>query len=580
MHLRRRLPAPVLPHRRRPAPRYDVSHVPAMHCYRTHSFLDTRRDTSTWALAAGGLQQKWKGLKQRTAWRYKALKDDATAIVFSDEMQKEVRLKPRNRRLDDPLACHNVLAAASTSSLNGMLGATSPEVSNQFCRTMVGFMLYSCTPSGRAKVLDVLTTQRLDEITIANRALVIRAIQRCLSLPLIRDKSALRSAAKNVICGTFGVELSALKEQIHLNEEAFIDPAGHIQFGTDMAAAGEGSARHRTSAHEEPPHSGDLIQLIFGNKNITEVVAMMQHIAVESLKVKEQQPHLVKVVSDIDDTLFPGWLDKRYPLHIPYPGVSELYARLSRGLAHDAKGDSLHPSITFLTARPRGWLSVGRYLTLQHLKKLGVPNVTVLNGSVKGLVSNEKIAGLKMDNFSRFAALFPEFKFVFFGDSGQGDALLASRLLKECAEQVLGAFIHDVNPLFARTGDGGVKRVYAAEGVEFFETFAGAALGAYKKGLISAKDVVAVADASTKELDDVLFVGPEAAATKAERRRDLQQDIDLIDTYLHGKFISRFLFNGSRGSASAYAASMDDNELERRCSHCYPHHTTVNVVRI
>uniref|UniRef100_M4BN56 Phosphatidate phosphatase APP1 catalytic domain-containing protein n=1 Tax=Hyaloperonospora arabidopsidis (strain Emoy2) TaxID=559515 RepID=M4BN56_HYAAE len=473
-----------------------------------------RRETSTWALAADGLQQKWKGLKQRTAWRYKTLKDDTTAIVFSDEMQKEVRLKPRNGRLDDPLACHNVLATASTSSLNGILGATSPEMSNQFCRTMVGFMLYSCTPSGRAKVLDVLTKQRLGEITIANRALVIRAIQRCLSLPLIRDKSALHSAAKNVVCGTFGLELSALKEQIHLNEEAFIDTAGHIQFGASVDFD-KGSCCQRTPAQEEPPHSGDLIQLIFGNKNITEVVTMMQHIAVESLKVKEQQPDLVKVVSDIDDTLFPGWLDKRYPLHIPYPGVAELYARLSRGLAQDAKGDSFRPSITFLTARPRGWLSVGRYLTMQHLKKLGVSNVTVLNGSVKGLVSNKKIAGLKMDNFSRFAALFPEFKFVFFGDSGQGDALLASRLLKECPEQVLGTFIHNVNPLFARAGDGGIKRVYAAEGVEFFETFAGAALGAYKKGLISAKDVRAVADASTKELDELLFVGPEAATMKS-----------------------------------------------------------------
>ena len=326
---------------------------------------------------------------------------------------------------------------------------------------MVGFMLYSCTPSGRAKVLDVLTKQRLGEITIANRSLVIRAIQRCLSLPLIRDKSALHSAAKNVVCGTFGLELSALKEQIHLNEEAFIDTAGHIQFGASVDFD-KGSCCQRTPAQEEPPHSGDLIQLIFGNKNITEVVTMMQHIAVESLKVKEQQPDLVKVVSDIDDTLFPGWIDKRYPLHIPYPGVAELYARLSRGLAQDAKGDSFRPSITFLTARPRGWLSVGRYLTMQHLKKLGVSNVTVLNGSVKGLVSNKKIAGLKMDNFSRFAALFPEFKFVFFGDSGQGDALLASRLLKECPEQVLGTFIHNVNPLFARAGDGGIKRVYAA----------------------------------------------------------------------------------------------------------------------
>lgn len=492
------------------------------------------RQASTWALAADGLQQKWKGIKQRTAWRYKTLKDDDTAIVFSDQKEKEVHLKPRNRRLDDPLACHNVLAAASTASLNGILGATSPEVSSQFCRTMVGFMLHSCSPRERAKVLDVLTKQRLEEITIANRALVIRAIQHCLLSPLIRDKAMLHTAARNVVCGTFGLELSILKEMIHSDEEAFIDTAGHIHFEEGVSPGK--IAVFRQAPPEEPPlHSGDLIHLIYGNKNVTEVVTMMQHIAVESIKVKEQQPHLVKVVSDIDDTLFPGWIDQRYPLHIPYPGVSDLYARLSRGLVQDAKGDSVRPSITFLTARPRGWLSVGRYLTLQHIKSLGVPNVTVLNGSVKGLVSSEKIASLKLDNFTRYASLFPEFKFVFFGDSGQGDALLASRLLKTCPEQVLATFIHNVNPVFARTGDGGRKRAYAAEGVEFFGTYAGAALAAHQKGLISADDVLAVAAASEKELEKILFLGPDAEATKKERHRELQADLNLIDMHLHAR---------------------------------------------
>ncbi|KAI9895831.1 hypothetical protein PsorP6_019368 [Peronosclerospora sorghi] len=133
------------------------------------------RKTSTWALAANGLTTKWKQLKQRTAWRYKKLKDD-TAIIFSDAMHKQVQLKPRNRRLDDPMACHNVLAALSTANLNGILAATSPENSNQFCKTMVGFMLYSCTPSGRAKLLNLLTKERLNEISIPNRALVLRAI--------------------------------------------------------------------------------------------------------------------------------------------------------------------------------------------------------------------------------------------------------------------------------------------------------------------------------------------------------------------------------------------------------------------
>ena len=73
------------------------------------------------------------------------------------------------------------------------------------------------------------------------------------------------------------------------------------------------------------------------------------------------------------------------------------------------------------------------------------------------------------------------------------------------------------------------------EGVEFFETYAGAALSAYKKGLISAKDVLAVTDACAKELDEILFLGPEAATTKKTRRLELQQDIDLIHTHLRVK---------------------------------------------
>lgn len=417
-------------------------------------------------------------------------------------MRMRILVKPRNRQLDDPMACHNVLESVSAASLNGILGATSPEDSSQFVKTMTGFMLHACSPAMRTKILDVITRKRLDEISITNRAVIIRAIQRCLLSPLQTEKAVLHTAACNVIRGTFGKDLTLLKDQIHFNDELFSD-----ELSADAAAALLALEKPLISeldiiattpaieklppllaADEEPPHSGDLSHLIFRNKNLTEVVQVMQHIAVESLKVKADEPHLVKVVSDIDDTLFPGWLDRRYPLHIPYPGVSDLFARISRGLVHqEVKAtDRIPPSITFLTARPRGWLSMGRYMTVQHLKSLGVPNATVLNGSVKGLVSSKKIArysqrmvwlilydcgginfncylyvySLKMENFTRFASLYPEFKFVFFGDSGQGDALLASKLLQAFPEQVLGTFIHDVNPLSLKTGDGQEKAIY------------------------------------------------------------------------------------------------------------------------
>lgn len=55
--------------------------------------VPSSRSVSTWKLAAGGLQRKWKGIKQRTAWRFKTLKDKNTLIVFSADGQKEKEIR-------------------------------------------------------------------------------------------------------------------------------------------------------------------------------------------------------------------------------------------------------------------------------------------------------------------------------------------------------------------------------------------------------------------------------------------------------------------------------------------------------
>lgn len=143
--------------------------------------------------------------------------------------------------------------------------------------------------------------------------MVIRAIQRCLMSPLHTEKAVLYSAACNVICGTYGRELSLLKELVHADEEAFIDESGNLTFEEGpspgkIAFRSSSSTPADVAAFENPPHSGDLIHLFYNNKNVTEMVRVVQHIAVESIKVKQEQPHLVKVVSDIDDTLFAGYV--------------------------------------------------------------------------------------------------------------------------------------------------------------------------------------------------------------------------------------------------------------------------------
>lgn len=216
------------------------------------------------------------------------------------------------------MACHNVLERVSAASLNGILGATSPEHSSQYVKTMTGFMLHACSPIVRTKILDVITRKRLDEISITNRAVIIRAIQRCLLSPLQTEKAVLNTAACNVILGTFGKDLTLLKDQIHVNDELLSEELAAetaLQLEkpliSDLKIVGTAPVPivpPLVVADEEPPHSGDLSHLIFENKNLTEVVQVMQHIAVESLKVKTEAPQLVKVMSDIDDTLFAGYV--------------------------------------------------------------------------------------------------------------------------------------------------------------------------------------------------------------------------------------------------------------------------------
>ncbi|KAF0775937.1 hypothetical protein AaE_000363 [Aphanomyces astaci] len=351
---------------------------------------------STWKFAAGRIKRKWAGMKQRTSWRFRQRRNGVVFQVDGEDTEDEMYLRASNVPLTDDKYCHNILAEAPPDVLNGILGATSPEGSDSFCSTMTGFMLHTCSSVVRSRVLDVITHERLDDINLTNRGIIIRAIQQHLASPLNRQKPDFQKAAFNVIKGTYGSDLTRLKEVI--NSDFLLPSHDHGGF-----------------------HGGDLHQLIYGCRDLTQVVSVAQHIAVEALKVV-QSPPLIKILSDIDDTLFAGWVDARYPGHTLYPGVTTLFQCMSRGV------DCSNPSVTFLTARPRGWFSFGRNLTADRLVSLGLANPTVLNGSVRTGVNPQKIAGLKLDNFVRYTSLFPEYKFVFFGDSGQGDALLASQM--------------------------------------------------------------------------------------------------------------------------------------------------------
>lgn len=69
------------------------------------------------------------------------------------------------------------------------------------------------------------------------------------------------------------------------------------------------------------------------------------------------------------------------------------------------------------------------------------------------------------------------------------------------------------------------------EGVAFFSTYAGAALAAHKKDLITRTELMEVVAAAQKELDEIHFLGPEGAAMKANRQLELSRDIEAINAH-------------------------------------------------
>ena len=185
--------------------------------------------------------------------------------------------------------------------------------------------------------------------------------------------------------------------------------------------------------------------------------------------------------------------------------------------------------VTYLTARPKGVRGVFAAITRRKLRKAGVsgkPNV--MSGDMPGLLGSKRMAEKKFENFREFAQLFPEYNYILVGDSGQGDAALGARMSERFPESFSGAFIHDISPEKETTGDGMHKLDYMKTyGFNFFRSYVGCALHAYKSGLIRDPDsLLRVCLAAESELLDVPFKNSKKfERMKISRWRDLQADI-------------------------------------------------------
>lgn len=178
----------------------------------------------------------------------------------------------------------------------------------------------------------------------------------------------------------------------------------------------------------------------------------------------------VKVLTDVDDTMYANLIEKRYPKKTLYPGVLEFYDSLRR----EPFAASRIP-ITTLSARPNpiaGILEEGSLtklvsFTRERLRPSALSGhlPSTVRGSVQTLLranqehldlmcddiphgQEDEIGKVKFSNFTEFARVYPEYRFVFVGDSGQADALTAKLMVTgnstDEASRVVTTFIHDI----------------------------------------------------------------------------------------------------------------------------------------
>ncbi|MFP2926150.1 phosphatase domain-containing protein [Pyxidicoccus sp. 3LG] len=360
-----------------------------------------------------------------------------------------------------------LLTGASAAELNFLLANVDLEaLLSDMDDRVIG-------PDHHTALLDLLCVKRAAELSLPVRASLVTALQSGSTHAQAEQR------IRDLFLGLHGRELTAFKN--------LLDSGGNHQ---------------------------DLEKLLFDD---VDDPGLREEILAHIRREAESTPSGEnKVLSDIDDTFYANLKDKRYPSKTVYPGVLAFYAELDRGpgIIPGRDGD-----LTFVTARPMDALGVVENMTLETLREHGVPPPAVLSGSFAHLLGNSRIADKKFDNFQRYLRAFPEYGFVFVGDSGQGDVEFGDRMLAAAPQGVHAVFIHDVVDTPEAT-----RQTWRDKRIYFFDTYVGAAVEAFQRGVISRDGVARVARAAQESFEGIRFDSPgQREARRLELDRDLQR---------------------------------------------------------
>eukprot|EP00698_Gefionella_okellyi_P006135 TRINITY_DN15580_c0_g1_i2.p1 TRINITY_DN15580_c0_g1~~TRINITY_DN15580_c0_g1_i2.p1 ORF type:complete len:393 (+),score=95.68 TRINITY_DN15580_c0_g1_i2:165-1343(+) len=372
----------------------------------------------------------------------------------------------------------SVVGRAREAQALALLGTASSAELNYLLSRVNVTRLISCIddrlfgPDNRTALFKLFAEDRIQDISIENRVLLLDAFQRGWT------RSSKELAMRNIFLATTGEQLTALKNGID---------------------------------HGDDYH--DLHKLIWEDIDDAGIRAqILAHIQKEAVPTND-----FKIMSDVDDTFLCRIYDRRYPKGSTYPGIIQLYHELEIGKTElGRKGD-----LCFITARPTAVAGAIEHMTKRMLRSRGIAHATVLTGDLRHVVGS-RIAVKKFATFGQFQQLYPEYGFVFIGDSGQQDAVFGAEIMLHYASRVHAVFIHDVvNTPEERRAE------WRAKGVRFFDTYVGAALMANQLGFISDRGLYRVVAAAHA---DLVKLGIRDAELLRQREAELKRDEALVRT--------------------------------------------------
>lgn len=316
---------------------------------------------------------------------------------------------------------------------------------------------------GRRQIVPYLTRERIGELGIEARVALVDSLQYGMT------RRYREEGVRDVFLATSGSDLTRLK---HL-----------IDRGLD----------HR-----------DLSQLVYHDIDHADVrEEILEHIQRQAVPCAE-----IKIISDVDDTFYRNWVDPRYPSRTVYPGVKQLY----RELDGQEPGD-----VVFLTGRPGDRTGYLERIFRRRLGGLGAPEASMLTGSFVHQFFHPWVFARKWQNFERYRVLYPEMPFVMLGDSGQADPEFIAQARERFPDHVKAGLVHRVKALEP-------ERLARCQqvGVEFFDTYVGAAIHLHGKGLLTREQVARVADAARTDFARIQF--PDETV-RAQRLAELETDL-------------------------------------------------------